>query len=101
MSANNRTNEHQAILELTVNNHPGVMSHVCGLFSRRAFNVDGILCMPMTDREYSRIWLRVQESERLNQVVSQLQKLHDVHQVVRHLPEHEVFANLELFFDNA
>ena len=25
-----------AILELTVDNHPGVMSHVCGLFSRRA-----------------------------------------------------------------
>ena len=25
------------ILELTVRNHPGVMTHVCGLFARRAF----------------------------------------------------------------
>ncbi|MET0066960.1 MAG: acetolactate synthase small subunit [Candidatus Thiodiazotropha sp.] len=101
MNANNRIPDHQAVLELTVNNHPGVMSHVCGLFSRRAFNVDGILCMPMTDRAHSRIWLRVQENERLNQVVSQLQKLHDVHQVVRHSPEHEVFSRLALFFENA
>ena len=28
----------QVILELAVRNHPGVMSHVCGLFARRAFN---------------------------------------------------------------
>ncbi|MCG3147073.1 MAG: hypothetical protein PCFJNLEI_00510 [Verrucomicrobiae bacterium] len=34
-------------LELTVQNHPGVMSHVCGLFARRAFNVEGILCLPV------------------------------------------------------
>ena len=38
---------HRTVLELTVNNHPGVMSHVCGLFSRRGYNVEGILCMPV------------------------------------------------------
>ena len=27
-----------AVLRLRVRNHPGVMSHVCGLFARRAFN---------------------------------------------------------------
>lgn len=26
------------ILELTVRNHPGVMTHVCGLFARRAYS---------------------------------------------------------------
>jgi acetolactate synthase I/III small subunit len=88
----------QAVLELTVNNHPGVMSHVCGLFSRRAFNVDGIVCLPLGDGQTSRIWLRVQEGERLAQVESQLHKLHDVHQVQRHPPEHEVFNNLEGYF---
>ncbi len=25
-----------ALLKLTVNNHPGVLAHVCGLFARRA-----------------------------------------------------------------
>ena len=37
------------VLELNVNNHAGVMSHVVGLFSRRAYNVEGILCMPVGD----------------------------------------------------
>ena len=75
-----------------------VMSHVCGLFSRRAFNVDGILCLPLGGGQTSRIWLRVQEGERLAQVESQLHKLHDVHSVRRHPPTHAVFSNLERFF---
>jgi len=36
-----------------VRNHPGVMSHVCGLFARRAFNVEGIICLPMRDASRS------------------------------------------------
>ncbi len=39
------TTHDNVILELTVRNHPGVMTHVCGLFARRAFNVEGILCL--------------------------------------------------------
>ncbi len=98
MNSSDRTNQQQAVLELTVNNHPGVMSHVCGLFSRRGFNVDGILCMPLPDKETSRVWLRVRESGRLLQVESQLHKLHDVHDVRRHPPGHAVFEHLEAFF---
>ena len=30
--------ERGTVLRLLVRNHPGVMSHVCGLFARRAFN---------------------------------------------------------------
>ncbi len=88
----------QAVLELTVNNHPGVMSHVCGLFSRRAFNVDGILCLPVGDGATSRIWLQVREGDRLDQVEQQLHKLHDVRAVRRHPPDHAVFTRLEAFF---
>ena len=87
-----------AILELTVQNHPGVMTHVCGLFSRRAFNVDGILCMPIGDATRSRIWLRVREERRLEQLVRQMQKLADVLEVRRHDADHEVFLRLEQFF---
>jgi acetolactate synthase-1/3 small subunit len=71
-------------LELTVNNHPGVMSHVCGLFARRAFNVEGILCMPVGDGRQSRIWLRVPDDRRLEQMIKQLEKLEDVLAVRRH-----------------
>ena len=86
------------VLELTVNNHPGVMSHLCGLFSRRAFNVDGILCMPIGDGSKSRIWLRVNEDERLDQMIKQMEKLEDVYTVRRHGATHNVFIQLETFF---
>ncbi len=86
------------ILELTVANHPGVMSHIMGLFARRAFNVDAILCLPLPDPEFSRVWLRVGEDARLDQVVSQLTKLVDVRSVRRHPADHAVFQNLGQFF---
>ena len=102
MKSNHHSSKPQshAILELTVQNHPGVMTHVCGLFSRRAFNVDGILCMPIGDATRSRIWLRVREEQRLEQLVRQMQKLADVLEVRRHDADHEVFLRLEQFFGN-
>ena len=89
---------HRTVLELTDNNHPGVMSHVCGLFSRRGYNVEGILCMPVGDGHESRIWLLVNENGRLVQMIKQMQKLQDVQEVRRHGADHEVFVRLEDFF---
>lgn len=71
----------QIVLTLTVLNHPGVMTHICGLFARRAFNVDGILCLPLNGSGYSRIWLLVQNDDRLSQMISQVEKLEDVQDV--------------------
>lgn len=84
----------RTVLELCVNNHPGVMSHVCGLFSRRAYNVEGIACLPHGDGSQSRIWLLVEDQNRLAQMVSQVEKLQDVHEVRRHPGDHEVFRHL-------
>ncbi len=69
-------------LKLTVNNHPGVMTHICGLFARRAFNVEGILCTPLPGGSTSRIWLLVPEDDRLTQMIRQVRKLHDVLEVL-------------------
>ena len=69
------------VLRLLVRNHPGVMSHVCGLFARRAFNVEGILCMPVGDGSRSVVLLLVHEDDRIEQVVLQLRKLEDVMEV--------------------
>ncbi|CCV29832.1 putative acetolactate synthase small subunit [Yersinia enterocolitica (type O:9) str. YE212/02] len=80
---------------LTVRNHPGVMSHICGLFARRAFNVDGILCMPLAGGEDSRIWLQVLDDQRLQQMISQLEKLEDVLQVCRFDSEMPIFDQVE------
>jgi acetolactate synthase I/III small subunit len=85
----------RTVLALTVHNHPGVMSHICGLFSRRACNVEGILCMPVGEGSSSRIWLLLNEDERLEQIIRQVRKLEDVLDVERHGADHEVFVRLE------
>jgi acetolactate synthase-1/3 small subunit len=95
---NATTTEARTVLELRVNNHPGVMSHICGLFSRRACNVEGILCLLVGDGRESRIWLLVNEDERLEQMVKHVRKLEDVLDVRRHHADHEVFERLEKFF---
>ena len=75
--------ERGTVLRLLVRNHPGVMSHVCGLFARRAFNVEGIVCLPVADGTRSIILLVVVEDARLEQVIRQLEKLEDVLDVHR------------------
>lgn len=82
-------------LDLTVKNHPGVMSHVCGLFARRAFNVEAILVLPLGDGSTSRVSLLVVEDERLPQVVSQLEKLEDVLDVRSRDDGNQLFQTLE------
>lgn len=75
--------EQGAILRLRVRNHFGVMTHVCSLFSRRAFNLDAIICLPMGDGAESTVLLMVNENQRLDQLIRQLAKLEDVLQVNR------------------
>ncbi len=74
------------VIELLVRDHPGVMSHITGLFARRAFNLDAIVCVPVGDGATSRMLLRVGEAPRLDQIERQLARLHDVLEV-RHRPD--------------
>lgn len=69
---------HSTLLELMVRNHPGTMSHITGLFARRAFNLEAILVVPLPDGETSRILLLLANEPKLEQVERQLVKLHDV-----------------------
>ncbi|MDD3312589.1 acetolactate synthase small subunit [Pseudodesulfovibrio sp.] len=84
----------QTVLELSVNNHPGVMSHICGLFARRAYNVEGIACMPVNGGGTSVIWLLINVDDRLDQMVKQVDKLQDVLAVGRHDNGHPVFDKM-------
>jgi acetolactate synthase I/III small subunit len=88
----------RATLELTVNNHAGVMTHVVGLFSRRAYNVEGILVMPVGDATQSRIWLLVNDDARLANMIRQLEKLEDVRAVQHHAGQHDVFVEVARYF---
>ncbi|OIQ48904.1 Acetolactate synthase isozyme 1 small subunit [Pseudodesulfovibrio hydrargyri] len=87
----------QTVIELSVNNHPGVMSHICGLFARRAYNVEGIACMPVNGGQTSKIWLLVDADDRLDQMIKQVDKLEDVLIVERYDSGHPVFAKMAEF----
>ena len=54
------------------------MSHITGLFARRAFNLEAIVCAPIGDGGTSAMLLLVADEPRLEQVERQLEKLHDV-----------------------
>ena len=84
-----------SILELVVRNHPGTMSHITGLFARRAFNLEAIVVVPLPNSETSRILLHLDNEPKLEQVERQLEKLHDVISV-RHRPDlaPEIFTRL-------
>ena len=75
-----------AVLELRVRNHPGTMSHITGLFARRGFNLEAIVCVPIGDGATSSVLLLVADEPRLEQVERQLAKLYDV-LTVRHRPD--------------
>ena len=96
MNTNNTTTS--AILDLRVRNHPGVMSHITGLFARRAFNLEAILCVPVGDGAESRMLLLVDDTPRLEQIRLQLGKLRDV-LAVRDRPDlpPDCFARLVVF----
>jgi acetolactate synthase-1/3 small subunit len=72
--ASNTTGHH--ILTVTVENKPGVLSRVAGLFSRRAFNIFSLAVSPTEDERFSRMTVVVDaESAPLEQIVKQLNKL--------------------------
>ncbi|PJZ76213.1 acetolactate synthase small subunit [Leptospira neocaledonica] len=67
------------ILKILVNNHPGVMSHVSGLFTRRSYNIDSIAVGVTQDPEISNMVIVVKGDDSVvEQVKRQLLKLPDV-----------------------
>jgi acetolactate synthase-1/3 small subunit len=66
-------------LGVLVDNHPGVLSKVSGLFSRRGFNIDSLAVGVTEDPEISRITIVVDGDEYIvDQVTKQLNKLINV-----------------------
>lgn len=67
------------ILSLLVRNHPGVLSHVAGLFTRRGYNIESISAGETANPAITRITLVVGEDEAvIEQVSKQIRKLIDV-----------------------
>ncbi|MEW6667728.1 MAG: acetolactate synthase small subunit [Thermodesulfobacteriota bacterium] len=67
------------ILSMLVDNQPGVLSRVAGLFSGRGFNIDSLCVSETTDPEISRITMvAVGDLSILEQIKKQLNKLINV-----------------------
>lgn len=67
------------ILSVLVQNRPGVLARVAGLFARRGYNIFSLAVAPTEDPNQSRITIVVDvESSPLEQIVKQLFKLVDV-----------------------
>lgn len=66
-------------LVVRVENKPGVLARVAGLFARRGYNIDSLAVAPSDDERFSRITIVVDvESAPVSQVVKQLDKLINV-----------------------
>lgn len=70
-------------ISVLVENHPGVLARISGLFSARGFNIDSLAVGETEDPTASRMTIVVEGDERtLEQVKKQLNKLIDVITVV-------------------
>jgi len=72
------------LLAVLVDNKPGVLTHVAGLISRRAFNIESIAAGYTEEVDVTRINIVVSVDDQLEleQVVNQLSKLIDVIKIV-------------------
>lgn len=67
------------VLSVLVENKPGVLTRVAGLFARRGFNIFSLAVAPTDDDRFSRITVVVDvESAPLEQIIKQLDKLINV-----------------------
>ena len=67
------------VLSLLVDDNPGVLSRISGLFSRRCYNVDSITAGVTADPRFTRITIVTSGDELiLSQIEKQVRKLEDV-----------------------
>jgi acetolactate synthase I/III small subunit len=84
-------------LSVLVENKPGVLARIAGLFSRRGFNIDSLAVGPTEHPEISRMTIVVNvEESPLEQVTKQLNKLVEVLKIVELEPREAVERELLL-----
>ena len=87
----------QHTLSVLVENKPGVLVRIAGLFARRGFNIDSLAVGPTEHEEISRMTIVVNCEERpLEQVTKQLNRLINVLKIVELDPASAVQRELML-----
>lgn len=71
------------IISLLMENEPGALSRVVGLFSQRGYNIESLTVAPTEDHSLSRLTLTtIGDDKIIEQITKQLNKLVDVVKVV-------------------
>ena len=69
----------QSILSILLENEPGSLSRIVGLFSQRAFNIESLTVAATEDKSLSRITIETSgDQKKIEQITKQVNKLVDV-----------------------
>lgn len=71
--------QHLAILS---DNKPGVLTHIAGLISRKAINIESLTVGYTEEPDVSRFNISIEDDKELKQTISQLAKLIDVIKII-------------------
>ncbi len=86
------------ILSILVENKPGVLTRIAGLFARRGFNIDTLAVGPTDDETISRVTLTLDGAvQPIDQVTKQLHKLVNVLKIRDLEPKETLARELALF----
>ncbi len=86
------------ILSILVENKPGVLTRIAGLFARRGFNIDTLAVGPTEDERVSRITLTLDGAlHPIDQVTKQLHKLVNVLKIRDLEPRETLARELAMF----
>ena len=86
------------VLSILVENKPGVLTRIAGLFARRGFNIDTLAVGPTDDERISRITLTLDGAlHPIDQVTKQLHKLVNVLKIRDLEPRETLARELAMF----
>src|SRR5579863_1446394 len=86
------------VLSILVENRPGVLTRIAGLFARRGFNIETLTVGPTDNEQFSRITLTVDGAVHpIDQVTKQLHKLVNVLKIRDLEPSETLARELALF----
>jgi acetolactate synthase I/III small subunit len=84
-------------LSVLVENKPGVLTRIAGMFARRGYNIHSLAVGPTDEPRVSRLTLVVgTEAVQLEQIIKQLNKLVHVLKIVELDPEESVEREMQL-----
>lgn len=85
------------VLSVLVSNQSGVLSRVAGLFSRRGYNIDSLSVGETENPDVSRMTIVAKGDDLIiEQIIKQLDKLHDVLYIKQLPPEEAVTKEMAL-----